>query len=127
MAVLLDLHSMPPLGGAGAARASCWATASGRAAGARFVARVEAVASAAGMPVALNTPYAGGHILDRHGRPAAGMHAIQLELDRSLYLDAALDRPGIGACSAPPTLVRRMLAALADEALGHGRARLAAE
>ena len=70
---------------------------------------------AEGHAVARNTPYAGGHILDRHGCPARGVHAIQVELDRTLYLDAALDRPGKGL-AATATLVGRMLAALEDEA-----------
>ena len=116
VAVLLDLHSMPPLTGAARGTRVVLGDRWGRAAGTRFVARAEAVAAAAGLPAALNTPYAGGHILDRHGRPAAGVHAIQLELDRSLYLDRALHRPGPGLVRTA-ALVRDILAALADEAL----------
>lgn len=126
VAVLLDLHSMPPLTGAAKGTRVVLGDRWGRAAGARYVARVEAVAGAAGLPAAINSPYAGGHILDRHGRPQAGVHAIQLELDRTLYLDRTLQRPGPGLAGTA-ALVRRMLAALADEALaGSGRA-LAAE
>ncbi|MDB5695337.1 MAG: N-formylglutamate amidohydrolase [Sphingomonas bacterium] len=117
VAVLLDVHSMPPLTGAAAGTRVVLGDRFGRASAARFVARVEAVASAAGLPAALNTPYAGGHILDRHGQPSAGVHAIQLELDRSLYLDRALDRPGPGLARIA-AMVRQMLAALADEAVG---------
>ena len=116
VAVLLDLHSMPPLTGPGQQARVVLGDRFGRAAGARFVARAEAVAVAAGLPVALNSPYAGGHILDRHGRPAEGVHAIQLELDRSLYLDRGLDRPGPGLARTA-AFVRGVLAALADEAL----------
>ena len=125
VAVLLDLHSMPPLTGTAKGIRVVLGDRWGRAAGARFVARAEAVAGAAGLPAALNTPYAGGHILDCHGRPEAGIHAIQLELDRSLYLDRTLQRPGPGLAGTA-ALVRRMLAALADEALAQPRA-LAAE
>ena len=126
VAVLLDLHSMPPLTGAARGTRVVLGDRWGRAAGTRFVARAEAVATAAGLPAALNTPYAGGHILDRHGRPEAGVHAIQLELDRSLYLDRALHRPGPGLARTA-TLVRQILAALADEALAQAPRALAAE
>ena len=125
VAVLLDLHSMPPLGGAMRGTRVVLGDRFGRAAAPRFVARAEAVAAAAGLPAALNSPYAGGHILDRHGRPADGIHAIQLELDRSLYLGAAMDRVGPGL-ERTAALVRGVLAALADEALAGGVA-LAAE
>jgi N-formylglutamate amidohydrolase len=37
--------------------------------------------------VALNTPYRGGGIVRRHGRPDSGIHAIQVELNRALYMD----------------------------------------
>jgi N-formylglutamate amidohydrolase len=112
VAVLLDLHSMPSLG-PGQARVVV-GDRFGRAALPRFVARVEAAAMAAGHRVARNTPYAGGHILERHGRPGRGIHAVQVELDRSLYLDPALDRPGSGL-AATASLVAAMLAALEDE------------
>lgn len=125
VAVLLDLHSMPPLGGAGRGVRIVLGDRWGRASTPRFVATIEAVAAAARLPVRLNTPYAGGHTLDRHGRPAANVHAVQVELDRSLYLDRALDRPGPGL-EQTAALVQRMLAALADEALA-GAARVAAE
>ena len=117
-AVLLDLHSMPPLGGAGRGVRVVLGDRWGRASAPRFVATAEAVAKAAGLPVQLNTPYAGGHILDRHGRPAANVHALQVELDRSLYLDRTLDRPGPGL-ERTAAMLRRMLTALADEALAH--------
>jgi N-formylglutamate amidohydrolase len=127
VAVLLDLHSMPSLG-RGQARIVI-GDRFGRAAGARFAARAEAAVidglrrigiGLAG--VALNAPYAGGHVLDRHGRPEQGVHAIQLELDRALYLDAALDRPGPGMAGIAG-LVAGVIAALEDEALA-GRAPL---
>lgn len=43
----------------------------------------------AGFVVACNTPFAGGHITQRYGRPSQNWHAIQIEIDRGLYLDAA--------------------------------------
>ena len=124
VAVLLDLHSMPTLG-PGRARIVI-GDRFGRSAAPRFVARVEATAIAAGHPVARNTPYAGGHILDRHGAPAGGVHAVQVELDRTLYLDAALDQPGPGL-AATAAMVAQMLAALEDEAVAASSWRDAAE
>lgn len=119
VAVLLDVHSMPPLTAHTPAAMPARIVLGdrfGRSAAPRFVARLESEAAAAGVPVALNAPYAGGHILKRHGRPAAGIHAIQLEFDRSLYLDRRLDGVGPGL-EATVGLLRAMLAALADEAL----------
>ena len=113
VAVLLDLHSMPSLAsGAGVVLGDRF----GRSAAARFVSRIEAETLAAGVACAVNTPYAGGHILDRHGAPSHGVHAVQVEFDRALYLDAALDAPGPGL-PAMAALLRRMIDSLADEAL----------
>ena len=123
VAVLVDLHSMPPLG-RDRARVVI-GDRFGRAAADRFVSRALATVAASGHRGALNAPYAGAHILDRHGRPDAGIHASQVELDRGLYLDARLDRPGPGL-GATAALVARLIATLADEALGGDRA-LAAE
>jgi len=54
------------------------------------------IARAAGFTVALNDPYAGGAIISRHGRPSAGIHAIQLEIDRATYLSGDGRTPGFG-------------------------------
>ncbi|MES3153927.1 N-formylglutamate amidohydrolase [Sphingomonas faeni] len=114
VALLLDVHSMPPLGPGGAR--IVLGDRFGHAAAPRFVGRLEAECAARGFSVALNAPYAGGHILERHARPAAGIHAIQLEFDRTLYLDRKLHAPGAGFARVVD-LLRSMLAALADEAL----------
>jgi N-formylglutamate amidohydrolase len=66
-------------------------------------------ARARGSRVARNKPYAGGYVASRHGRVREGLHALQIELDRALYLDADLRGPGPGfeaAC--------RLIAAVAD-------------
>lgn len=112
-AVLLDLHSMPPLGPRRARIVI--GDRFGASAAARFTRRVQAEAEALGLPCELNAPYAGGHIVERHGRPAGNVHALQLELDRSLYLNARGEAAGAGFGKAV-ALVRRVLAALADEA-----------
>ena len=40
-----------------------------------------------GYSVSRNKPYAGGFITEHYGNPAAGLHAIQLEINRALYMD----------------------------------------
>lgn len=114
VAVLLDIHSMPPLA-AGTARVVI-GDRFGRSAAARFVGRIEGVVHAAGIRSAVNTPYAGGHILDRHADPAANVHAIQVEIDRTLYLDRRRETPGPGF-HATAALLRSVIDAIADEAL----------
>ncbi|MEM7546267.1 MAG: N-formylglutamate amidohydrolase [Pseudomonadota bacterium] len=51
---------------------------------------------AAGFAVASNAPFAGGHITQRYGRPSQNWHAIQIEIDRSLYLDQRTIAPSPG-------------------------------
>ncbi|MBK9589906.1 MAG: N-formylglutamate amidohydrolase [Sphingomonadales bacterium] len=68
----------------------------GRSARGQYSRSAMLVAERHGFVARLNTPHAGGHILERHSQPARGIHAIQVEVDRSLYLDAALDQPGNG-------------------------------
>lgn len=115
-ALLIDLHSMPPLPGPLSAQVVV-GDRFGRSAGARLVHRIEGEVSADRLIVALNAPYPGGHILSRHGRPSEGIHAIQIEIDRRLYLDAALDAPGEGL-GPTAALLRRMIDAATDELFG---------
>lgn len=43
--------------------------------------------TAMGYTVAHNKPYAGGYITEHYGRPACGLHALQIEINRGLYMD----------------------------------------
>lgn len=97
-ALLLDLHSMPPLKPRGGLRPSeiVIGDRHGRTAGRRFVQTAVEVCRAHGFSLALNSPYAGGYLLDRHGRPGEDVHALQIEIGRGVYLDEALDEPGPG-------------------------------
>ena len=97
-ALLLDLHSMPPLGSPGGHRGPEFvigdrfgATCEGRLVGSSF-----AYFSSQGRSAAHNRPYAGGYVLERHADPASGVHALQLEIDRGSYLDSRLAEPGTG-------------------------------
>ena len=116
VAVLLDVHSMPPLGPPETAVRLVPGDRFGKAAAARFLGRIEGVARGHGIRTVANTPYSGGHILERHGEPRRGVHAIQLEFDRALYLDSALDQPGPGL-EAAVRLLRDLIDAVTDEAL----------
>jgi len=48
---------------------------------------VERTLRGLGYSVSRNKPYAGGFITEHYGNPAAGLHAIQLEINRALYMD----------------------------------------
>ena len=89
-AVLIDCHSMPSTAGAKDERPRadmCWATATARAASASVAETIEATLRELGYAVSRNKPYAGGFITEHYGNPAAGLHAIQLEINRALYMD----------------------------------------
>jgi N-formylglutamate amidohydrolase len=97
-ALLIDLHSMPPISlGAGLA-------SPGFVIGDRFgdschgslVAAAFSWLGEQGCRAAHNRPYAGGYVLERHSSPSTGIHGLQIEIDRSRYLDAALAEPGRG-------------------------------
>lgn len=118
-ALLLDLHSMPPLGFRGGAPAPEFvlgdrfgATCHGGLVGSTFTYFSEMRRGAAH-----NRPYAGGYVLERHAAPAEGLHALQLEIDRSSYLDARLAEPGKGFGSIVHLLcglVRRLAGEVAE-------------
>src|SRR4029077_7605468 len=89
-AVLIDCHSMPSTAGAKDERPRADVVLGDRY-GTSCVAvvaeTVEATLRARGYVVSRNKPYAGGFITEHYGNPAVGLHAIQLELNRALYMD----------------------------------------
>lgn len=93
-AILLDIHSMPPLSaGDGIPPRIVIGDRFGRSAGSRLSCLAADIAAAYGLKAAQNHPYPGNYLLDRHGSPVKNIHAVQLEIDRSLYLDASLKWP----------------------------------
>ncbi len=46
-----------------------------------------------GFKVDMNRPYAGGFITQHYGRPLKGLHALQIEIDRGLYMDEQSFQP----------------------------------
>lgn len=117
-ALLLDLHSMPPLSLHGGQAAPEFvlgdrfgATCNGALVGSTFAYFAEMRRGAAH-----NRPYAGGYVLETHAAPASGLHAFQLEIDRSSYLDSRLVEPGKGFAAMVNLLtglVRRLAAEVA--------------
>ena len=109
-AILIDCHSMPSVGGPmdedrGARRTDIVL-------GDRFGAScapavthlVDEVLTRQGYRVRRNAPYAGGFTTERYGRPRTGIHALQIEINRALYMDEAAVTRGEGL----PQLCRDM-------------------
>lgn len=96
--LLIDVHSMPPLSArAGEKRPDIViGDRFGASAASRLAETACAVIRAHGYTPALNTPYPGYHLIERHAKPVAGRHALQVEISRDLYLDSALSEPGEG-------------------------------
>ena len=92
--LLLDIHSMPA--SAGAPADLVIGDRHGTSASAWLSAEAARLTRLAGFKVALNDPYAGGAIVALHGRPADGIHALQIEIDRSTYLQRDGRTPGPG-------------------------------
>lgn len=90
--VLVDAHSMPSAGlerDGGAKADIVLGDRYGTSAGAAVVDVAEAAFRALGLGVIRNRPYAGGFITEHYGDPAYGIHALQIEINRSLYMDEA--------------------------------------
>ncbi len=98
-ALLIDIHSMPPLpqpSRGGASAKFVIGDRFGASAADAVVAGALRYLADQGCAVAHNRPYAGGYVLDRHAAPQRNIHAIQLEICRSLYLDDAMQEPVAG-------------------------------
>ena len=122
-ALLLDCHSMPPppkgtaqvvIGDRRGRTSAHWLSQDAL-----------AVVRRCGFSAGLNDPFAGGHVIASHGRPSRGVHGLQIEIDRSCYLDPALRSPGAGFDRAAGLLER--LAIELGEALLARRFAVAAE
>lgn len=99
-AVLIDWHSMPSRVTRTAQGARgvdvVLGDRHGTACDPALTRRLKTLFESLGWRVALNHPYAGGWTTQVWGRPAEGFHAVQIELNRALYLDEATRRPGPG-------------------------------
>jgi len=101
-AILIDVHSMPreaidSMGGRGRRRPEIvLGDRFGLTAAPGIMDRIEAAFADEGLSVVRNTPFAGAYVAQTYGRPAASRHAIQVEIDRSLYMNEAEIRPHAG-------------------------------
>ena len=122
--ILVDWHSMPSRAAGGQAR-----TGSGRgvrgadvilgdrhgaSCSSRLTRHLRGAFEAAGWKVGLNQPYAGGYSTQTWGRPDEGYQAIQIELNRALYLNETTLEPSVdfARCQA---VLDRVIAGLAAE------------
>ncbi len=90
VAVLIDCHSMPSnvRGSAGRSRPDfVLGDRFGTSCAPGLTDAATETLSAMGYSVCRNKPYAGGFITEHYGRPARGLHALQLEINRGLYMD----------------------------------------
>ena len=98
-AILIDCHSMPHEAietishPQGARPEIVLGDRFGAAAAADVVDRIEAAFGAAGLKVARNAPFAGAFVTQHYGRPAEDRHVVQVEIDRSLYMNEHAVRP----------------------------------
>jgi N-formylglutamate amidohydrolase len=121
-AVLIDWHSMPSaaartlgqsgdFGGAGVCDLVL-GDRFGSACAPQITALVERELEAMGYRVARNAPYAGGYTTEFYGRPRSHVHALQVEINRALYLNEATLEPHAGFVRLKQDL-ERVFAALA--------------
>jgi N-formylglutamate deformylase len=98
-AILVDCHSMPHEAMDAIARSGTrrpeivLGDRFGTTASEDIVDGIEAAFVAAGLVVTRNTPFAGAYITQQYGRPSLGRHAVQIEIDRALYMNEQLVRP----------------------------------
>jgi N-formylglutamate deformylase len=90
----LDLHSMQPIANAmhedetGGLRPDIvLSDREGRSCAAGFIEEARRILDGLGFSVAINHPFKGAEILRRHGNPAAGVHSLQIEVNRALYMN----------------------------------------
>jgi len=103
--LLLDCHSMPSAGahlegpqarrllGPGGRLDMVLGDCYGSACAAAVTEAAERALRAQGYHVTRNTPYAGGFTTRHYGRPGTGVHALQIEINRELYMDEAALTP----------------------------------
>jgi N-formylglutamate deformylase len=113
--LLVDCHSMPSGGTAARPGADfIIGDAHGTACSPHVVRRLEALLSGMGYRVRRNEPYAGGYITRSYGRPVQGIHAVQIEIARSLYMDEGRYQRN-GQFDRMREQMREIIAALAAE------------
>jgi len=129
-AVLIDCHSMPHeavdcVVRTGTKRPDVvLGDRFGASASVEIVERVEAILTDAGLRVVRNTPFAGAFVTQNYGRPSRGQHAVQIEIDRALYMDEKRIEPRADF-AAFQSLIAGVVAQITD--IGRSAMPLAAE
>ena len=125
LAVLVDCHSMPsmPSGALGADKRVVTdfvvGDRYGTSSAVEFVEVLERAMRARGFIVQRNKPYAGGYITEHYGTPLAGIHAIQIEVNRAIYMnEGRLERNARFALMASD--ITAIIGDLAAAAAGYG-------
>ena len=128
-AVLIDCHSMPHEAIEAHTRPGqprpevVLGDRYGATAGREVMERVEAAFAGAGLRVGRNAPFAGAYVAQAYGRPSRGVHVVQVEIDRALYMDEVRVEPLAGFAEFQ-SLIAGVVAELVS---GAGKVRLAAE
>ena len=129
-AILVDCHSMPheaieSIGHPQGRRPDIvLGDRFGAAASSDVVDRIEAAFERAGLRVARNAPFAGAYVTQQYGRPGRGQHAVQIEIDRALYMNEQAIRPNNNFASFK-ALIDGIVAEISD--VGRADVALAAE
>ncbi len=126
MTVLVDCHSMPSSQGAREDQPRADFVIGdryGTSAGAVFTDAAEEALQGLGYAVMRNKPYAGGYITEHYGQPADDCHAVQIEINRALYMDERrlVRSDGFDSLAADLMTVVDVLAATCADQLGRGR------
>ncbi len=112
--LLVDCHSMPTHPAQAANPPDfVLGDAHGTACAPRVMRQIEETLQGMGYRVRRNDPYAGGYVTRHYGRPREGVHALQIEVARPLYMDEArIERlPRMDALRRDLTRLVAMLAA----------------
>lgn len=97
--ILVDAHSMPSIGldRDGLAKSDIiLGDRFGTSAAGYIIDIAEQAFTRLGLSVTRNRPYAGGFITEHYGAPASGVHALQIEVNRALYMNEATLEPHAG-------------------------------
>jgi N-formylglutamate amidohydrolase len=129
LCLLLDCHSMPSAGAwmdgihsrqridVDYVLGDCF----GASCAERMTATAEAALSERGAKVRRNNPYSGGYVAQAYGRPAQGIHVLQIEINRALYMNEATLEPTQGFAAVQDVL-KTLIERLSSAALQLARA-----
>ncbi len=129
-AILFDCHSMPGKSLSEISRKYgrkpeiVLGDLHGASCGSRISEEAREILAAAGFRVSMNSPYAGAFVAEKYGSPARDRHVLQIEIDRSIYMDEKRIRPNANFRSVRQA-IRLAIRGLAG--IGQENLRLAAE